>query len=59
MAKPKAHAVRAIFADSSLGPRPNVTQQRMDYITATLRSGDVIHPLLRNVGSGAETAPSL
>ena len=39
----------------SLGPRPNVTQQRMDYITATSRSGDVIHPLLRNVGSGAET----
>ena len=40
---------------SGLGPRPNVTQQRMDYITTTRRSGDVIHPLLRNVGSGAET----
>ena len=39
---------------SSLGPRPNDTQQQMDYITPP-RSGDVIHPLLRKVGSGAET----
>ena len=39
-----------------LVPRPNVTQLRVDYITATRkRSGDVIHPQLHNIGFGYET----
>ena len=46
----------ASVTKSSLVPKPNVMQLRVDYITAMLtRSGDVIHPQLRNVGSGYET----
>ena len=38
-------------------PRPNASQLRVDYVTACLckRSGDVIHPQLRCIGSGHET----
>ena len=42
----------------SLVPRPRFSQQRMDYITAISRSGDVIHPLLWESGSGYETSSS-
>ena len=37
----------------SLVPRPNVTQLRVDYITATRKlSGDVIHPQMVTLGLG-------
>ena len=42
----------------SLVLRPNASQLRVDYITARVmckRSGDVIHPQLRCIGSGHET----
>ena len=34
---------------------PDPTLRSSGWITSWSRSGDVIHPLLRNVGSGAET----